>query len=531
MTRPVGTSISTQPPPNGRAPAGRPAARASSRTGDRRERVAAADRTYPSTVAGAAVASTSAISAVPRGCTPVHQSARSLPAPVGPVFRSPAFRAPASWSGDGDVTRVPGWRLLIAQHPQHLPRSRRKCPSPARPTTHPVPCGSPPPGNGSSAATPRPRPALRGAGPAPSTPTPTPWPAGGGDPDPVRDQVRAVPLADAAGARPARVWRRPGLFAGRGPVVRRRQRRGQRRLVVGYPTADRAALAGCRRRGRSARVTLMVDSRGALDLIDAVVAARAGRRSGSASTSTPRCGFRRPDHIGALRSPVHSAAAAAALAAEVAVPTGVRAGRADGLRGSDRRESGDQPPGRPFRGWVRAMQARSAARLAERRAAAVAAVEAVAPLEFVNGGGTGSLERTSAEAASPRSPPGRASTAPGCSTATRLPGHARPRLRRSVVRRPGPGARWPAVAGSRPVRRADRLPGRPTRRACAWCRPRAPARCRRRCAARRPPSCPSATGVVPARQVRRALRAFDVLHVDDAVPCRADLRGEGKAFG
>jgi D-serine deaminase-like pyridoxal phosphate-dependent protein len=45
------------------------------------------------------------------------------------------------------------------------------------------------------------------------------------------------------------------------------------------------------------------------------------------------------------------------------------------------------------------MQTRSAIELAERRAAAVAAVRAVAPLEFVNGGGTGSVERTSVEAA------------------------------------------------------------------------------------------------------------------------------------
>jgi D-serine deaminase-like pyridoxal phosphate-dependent protein len=45
------------------------------------------------------------------------------------------------------------------------------------------------------------------------------------------------------------------------------------------------------------------------------------------------------------------------------------------------------------------MQAASARELAARRAAVVAAVSAVAPLEFVNGGGTGSLERTSAEPA------------------------------------------------------------------------------------------------------------------------------------
>ncbi len=45
------------------------------------------------------------------------------------------------------------------------------------------------------------------------------------------------------------------------------------------------------------------------------------------------------------------------------------------------------------------MQKRSAAELRERRAAVVAAVEQVAPLRFVNGGGTGSLELTAAEPA------------------------------------------------------------------------------------------------------------------------------------
>ena len=45
------------------------------------------------------------------------------------------------------------------------------------------------------------------------------------------------------------------------------------------------------------------------------------------------------------------------------------------------------------------MQAASARELAARRAEVVAAVRAVAPLRFVNGGGTGSVERTAAEPA------------------------------------------------------------------------------------------------------------------------------------
>jgi D-serine deaminase-like pyridoxal phosphate-dependent protein len=64
---------------------------------------------------------------------------------------------------------------------------------------------------------------------------------------------------------------------------------------------------------------------------------------------------------------------------------------------------GDTPPGRPLRARaIRAVQALSARELAQRRAAIVAAVAEVlsaagaAPLEFVNGGGTGSLELTAA---------------------------------------------------------------------------------------------------------------------------------------
>jgi D-serine deaminase-like pyridoxal phosphate-dependent protein len=61
---------------------------------------------------------------------------------------------------------------------------------------------------------------------------------------------------------------------------------------------------------------------------------------------------------------------------------------------------GDAPARRPVRGAVlRWMQDHSATELASRRAAAVGAVSGVAKLEFVNGGGTGSLERTAAEGA------------------------------------------------------------------------------------------------------------------------------------
>jgi D-serine deaminase-like pyridoxal phosphate-dependent protein len=61
---------------------------------------------------------------------------------------------------------------------------------------------------------------------------------------------------------------------------------------------------------------------------------------------------------------------------------------------------GDAPPGQPLRGaTIRAVQRRSAVELRARRAAAVAAVRELTELEFVNGGGTGSIARTAADPA------------------------------------------------------------------------------------------------------------------------------------
>jgi D-serine deaminase-like pyridoxal phosphate-dependent protein len=59
---------------------------------------------------------------------------------------------------------------------------------------------------------------------------------------------------------------------------------------------------------------------------------------------------------------------------------------------------GNAPTGKPLRGMlVRRIQRSSMAELRERRALAVKAVEEVAELEFVNGGGTGSLEVTASD--------------------------------------------------------------------------------------------------------------------------------------
>ncbi|TXK20035.1 amino acid deaminase/aldolase [Homoserinibacter sp. GY 40078] len=165
-------------------------------------------------------------------------------------------------------------------------------------------------------------------------------------------------------------------------------------VVVGYPTADRAAIAQLAADERLAsRVTLMIDSVEQLDLVDAVVPPDA--RATIRVCLELDASFRNPilGHVGVRRSPVRDAAAASALAAAIDRRPGFR------LVGMMAYEAqiagvGNRGPGKVA---IRAMQRASAAELRERRGAAVAAVREIAPLEFVNGGGTGSLESTHAD--------------------------------------------------------------------------------------------------------------------------------------
>jgi len=169
-------------------------------------------------------------------------------------------------------------------------------------------------------------------------------------------------------------------------------------VVVGYPSADRGAIAALAHDPRLAsRIALMVDSIDQLDLVDAV--APPGSRETlrlclelDASWDSRLVGF-----TGVRRSPVHTPDQARSLAERIAAR---REFRLVGMMGYEAQIAGvvNQPPGNPVRGvLVRWMQRSSAAELAERRAAAVARVREIAELEFVNGGGTGSLESTSAD--------------------------------------------------------------------------------------------------------------------------------------
>ncbi|WP_448852398.1 alanine racemase [Corynebacterium sp. 335C] len=181
--------------------------------------------------------------------------------------------------------------------------------------------------------------------------------------------------------------------------------------VVGYPTADAEAVAELAADDRlRGAVTLMVDS---VEHLDWILEAAASRDDGAPGAAAPAGGD--PDrairvcmdvdaswrpvpalHIGARRSPTHTPRQAAALAREIAARPGLKLvgvmmyeGHIAGLS--------DGAPG-PMGAAIRLMQKGSRRELAKRRAKVVRAVEAAAgPLEFVNGGGTGSLESTGAE--------------------------------------------------------------------------------------------------------------------------------------
>jgi D-serine deaminase-like pyridoxal phosphate-dependent protein len=243
---------------------------------------------------------------------------------------------------------------------------------------------------------------------------------------------------------------------------------GAEDVVVAYPTADRRALqalAALTAERPETRVTAMVDSVEQLDLIDRALNRSPNDRGGGGAPMRVCIDldagwwtFGGRIRVGAKRSPVHTPEQAAALARAILARDGLRL---VGIMSYEAQIAGlgDTPSGRgigpPLRGRaIRAMQALSARELAPRRAAAVAAVEQTigerakgtsgetsAPLQFVNGGGTGSLESTAAEGTVTEVTAGSGLYGPTLFDAYRA---FTPRpaalFALSVVRRPGPGA-------------------------------------------------------------------------------------------
>jgi D-serine deaminase-like pyridoxal phosphate-dependent protein len=233
-------------------------------------------------------------------------------------------------------------------------------------------------------------------------------------------------------------------------------------LLLGYPTTDRAALVRLGALDVPSPPVLMIDSTDHLDLIDAAAppAARARPMRVCLEFDASLALARGRVRIGPKRSPLQTPEQVAALARAVVARPGFELA---GLMGYEGHVAGvgDRPPNPALGAGVRAMQRAAVAQLAERRAAVVAAVEAVAPIALVNGGGTGSLESTAAEPAVTEVTAGSGLFGPGLFDRYRA---FRPRPAAlfcvPVVRRPG--ARVATVLGggypaSGPAGR-DRLP-------------------------------------------------------------------------
>jgi len=168
-------------------------------------------------------------------------------------------------------------------------------------------------------------------------------------------------------------------------------------LLLAYPTADRGALAELGRLEGEGAPIVMVDSVEHLDLIEDAAGARARpiRVCIELDLSWWPLGGRLK--IGVKRSPVRTPQQAQALAREIVRRPGLELAALMGYE-AHIAGLGDRPLGKSAQApLIRLIKRQSAAEIAERRAAVVAAVREVAPVPIVNGGGTGSIHTTRRE--------------------------------------------------------------------------------------------------------------------------------------
>ncbi|WP_329130195.1 amino acid deaminase/aldolase [Streptomyces sp. NBC_01476] len=235
-------------------------------------------------------------------------------------------------------------------------------------------------------------------------------------------------------------------------------------VLLAYPSADRGGFAELTADPKLAQtVSVMIDDVAQLDLIDAARGAdgtETVRVCLELDTSLRKLGGRL--RVGARRSPLHAPERLAALARTVAARPGFRVvgimayeGHVAGV--------GDAVAGRPVRSLaIRLMQSAARKELAARRAEAVDAVRAVVPdLEFVNGGGTGSVQHTAAEDAVTEIAAGSGLYVPRLfDNYTSFHGRPAALFAQPVVRRPGVGV-VTVLGGGYPASGAagaDRLP-------------------------------------------------------------------------
>jgi len=173
-------------------------------------------------------------------------------------------------------------------------------------------------------------------------------------------------------------------------------------LLLAYPTADTAALEELALRSvanPSGAPIVMVDCVEHLETIESVLGPGAAPVRVCIDLDASWWALRGRIKIGPKRSPVHTVEQAVELAQDIALRPQLELVALMSYEGQIA-GVGDEPPGRRLRGAaIRSMQRRSAKELARRRGKAVAAIRQFAELPIVNGGGTGSLELTTAEEA------------------------------------------------------------------------------------------------------------------------------------
>ncbi len=174
-------------------------------------------------------------------------------------------------------------------------------------------------------------------------------------------------------------------------------RHGLTDLLVGYPTTHPAQLAAvCDAVAEGATITLMLDSTAHVALLAQAAAARGVVLPIclDIDLSLPLPGL----HFGVHRSGVRSIADALAVYRAITHQPSLRL---EGVMGYEAQVAGvgDNAPGQPLKNTiVRVLQAASRRLATRRRGTIVTALrEHGAPLRFVNGGGTGSLESTARE--------------------------------------------------------------------------------------------------------------------------------------
>ena len=214
-------------------------------------------------------------------------------------------------------------------------------------------------------------------------------------------------------------------------------------LLVAYPTVNRAALrALAADEGARRHITIMVDSAAHLDVVDRVLGDGHPemRVCLDLDVSWRPLGRRPAVHIGTRRSPLHTPEQAAGFAQAITRHPGFRLVGVMGYEGQIA-GLGDAPPGHPVRAQlIRLIQGRSVPELNRRRTETIRLIQALTDLEFVNGGGTGSLESTARDASVTELTGGSGLVGPTLFDAyRRFTPEPALLFALPVVRRPGPG--------------------------------------------------------------------------------------------